>query len=733
MDGAPATSSSVDHDTTDVGEAGQNTDDDYSKRLKPEIGMEFENEDIAYEFYNAYAGHIGFSVRKFWHDKSSTNVIRTKKFVCSKAGFKDKSKEQCQRKRADTRVGCMAEMTIKISGNGKYVVSSFEDAHNHELVTPSKAHLLRSQRRITEAQKAQIDILNDSGIRPKSGHEVLSRQAGGRRCLSFGQKDYKNYLRSKRMQSIQQGDTGAILQYLQDKQMENPSFFYAIQVDEDEMITNIFWADARSILDYHYFGDVVCFDTTFKTNSYGRPFAPFVGVNHHKQTVVFGAALLYDETSETFEWLFETFKRAMSGKEPKTILTDQCAAIISAIGKVFTNSTHRLCVWHMYQNAAKHLSHVFQGSKTFKKDFGKCVYDFEEVDEFIAGWNDMLVKYNLEDNDWLHRLFQNKEKWALVYGRQTFCADMISTQRSKSINALLKRYLHVRLDLLDFFKHYERAVDDRRYAEVESDFYASQTSPKVPYVPMLIQTSKVYTPAMFETFKGEFDMVMGYCVYESGRTGSIFEFKVTHSASQNSHTVKFDPNGSKVSCSCKKFEFVGVLCRHALKVLDHNNIKELAPEYILKRWTRRAKSGPSQAIQKCSDDEDVRVMLARQYGSLCRIYNNILSQAAANKEAYALLQTMSIELMEKVDQILHENQSKDISPNHEQAEKQPVECNIENVVTEKQPVECNLENVVTVQGIKRKEQGNSNKRIKSGLELNNKNKRNKKGMVFHKK
>jgi zinc finger SWIM domain-containing protein 3 len=135
---------------------------------------------MAYEFYNTYAGHVGFSVRKFWHDKSSTNVIRTKKFVCSKSGYKDQSSTSgpCQRKRADTRVGCKAEMTIKISEIGKYVVSSFEDAHNHELVTPSKAHLLRSQRRITEAQKAQIDILNDSGIRPKSGHEAMSRQAG---------------------------------------------------------------------------------------------------------------------------------------------------------------------------------------------------------------------------------------------------------------------------------------------------------------------------------------------------------------------------------------------------------------------------------------------------------------------------------------------------------------------------------------------------------------------------
>ena len=45
-------------------------------------------------------------------------------------------------------------------------------------------------------------------------------------------------------------------------------------------------------LDYEYFGDVVCFDTTYKKNKDGRPFALFVGVNHHKQTIIFGDALL---------------------------------------------------------------------------------------------------------------------------------------------------------------------------------------------------------------------------------------------------------------------------------------------------------------------------------------------------------------------------------------------------------------------------------------------------------
>ncbi|KAM0917964.1 hypothetical protein ACQ4PT_009350 [Festuca glaucescens] len=55
----------VDHETTNVGETGASIVDHYIKRLKHVIGMEFENEHIAYELYNTYAGNVGFSVRKF--------------------------------------------------------------------------------------------------------------------------------------------------------------------------------------------------------------------------------------------------------------------------------------------------------------------------------------------------------------------------------------------------------------------------------------------------------------------------------------------------------------------------------------------------------------------------------------------------------------------------------------------------------------------------------------------
>jgi len=78
-----------------------------------------------------------------------------------------------------------------------------------------------------------------------------------------------------------------MLKYFQDKISENPSFHYALQLDVEEYITNIFWADAKMIIDYAHFGDVVTFDTTFGTNKEYRPFGVFVGFNQYRETVIF--------------------------------------------------------------------------------------------------------------------------------------------------------------------------------------------------------------------------------------------------------------------------------------------------------------------------------------------------------------------------------------------------------------------------------------------------------------
>jgi zinc finger SWIM domain-containing protein 3 len=75
-------------------------------------------------------------------------------------------------------------------------------------------------------------------------------------------------------------------------------------------------------------------------------FVPFTGVDHHKRCVLFGAGLLYDETIESYTWLLQMFLKAHK-KQPSLVLTDQDASMKQAVSNVFTESTHRLCMWHI--------------------------------------------------------------------------------------------------------------------------------------------------------------------------------------------------------------------------------------------------------------------------------------------------------------------------------------------------------------------------------------------------
>lgn len=158
-----------------------------------------------------------------------------------------------------------------------------------------------SQRKISEVQAFEIEMANDSGIGPKAAHELASRHVGGSCNLSYTRQDHKNYLRTKRQRELMYGEAGNMLKYFQDKVTENPSFHYAVQLDCEEQIINIFWADAKMIIDYAHFDDVITFDTTFGTNKEYRPFGVFTGFNNFRETVIFGAALLYDETFESFK------------------------------------------------------------------------------------------------------------------------------------------------------------------------------------------------------------------------------------------------------------------------------------------------------------------------------------------------------------------------------------------------------------------------------------------------
>ncbi|KAL6563674.1 hypothetical protein OROGR_002633 [Orobanche gracilis] len=680
-----------------------------SKKYIPEEGMEFDTEEEAYNFYNAYAASMGFSIRR---TGKKGDPIVYRKFCCSAQGLRqpDKRDVYYKKHRPETRTNCGACMTVNARFTGKFKVMQFVPDHN--------------------------------------GHPLV-KKVGGREKVGYLLEDLKNYLRSKRTIQMPDGDAGGLLNYLQLKQSKDPNFFNAIQVDEDDLITNIFWADGQMMADYMYFGDVVCFDTTYRKNKEDRPFGLFVGVNHHRQTVVFGAAFLYDETAETFKWLFATFEEAMNGRKPETIFTDQDAAMAKALEEVWHGTYHRLCIWHIYQNAAKNLSYIFNKFSDFVQVFKNCIYSHEVEEDFLKAWDNMLVKYELQDNDWLIKLFSKKEKWALVYGRQHFCADILSTQRSESMNSVLKRYVSHKSNLLLFFGQFERLIEDRRYEELREDTRNNQSKVHLSNeFEILKHAREVYTHKSFLVFQAE--LIQSYDakkrkIFESE---NIYRYEVTPLNIHYHCTVTYDASDNTIVCSCKKFEFAGILCSHALKILAEHNVVRIPDLYIKKRWTKSAKKGILEGFSQpvgtstlSSDnlkEAEEKLRHGEHYRELCRIFSQLSTRASRADDTFEFAKAVGYKALQDVDAIFDNKQvtqtttatsyvvkntlvsrvtkkqcATDLELNNQEVEARRSMDNGVRIAQESSP-----EAETIIRGLKKKETSKvkSGKRLKNGLE-----------------
>ncbi|XP_048427662.1 protein FAR1-RELATED SEQUENCE 5-like [Pyrus x bretschneideri] len=293
---------------------------------------------------------------------------------------------------------------------------------------------------------------------------------------------------------------------------------------------------------YHYFGDVVTFDTTYMTNKYDMPFTPFTGVNHHWQSIQFGCALLQDETEVTFFmvvydmpfapftgvnhhwqskqfallqdetevtflWLFETWLEAMGERHPITIITDQDLAMKGAIAKVFPNTHHQLCLWHIKKKFVEKLSHVYFKKSKFKIEMKKCTRKTYKIDDFEVKWKALMKEYGLENDEWLKR--KN------------------TTGRSEGINSFFDGFVTPTTNLREFVVKYEQALKKIMEREGDEDFESKHKYRIVNEGEFLLQhAASLYTRNVFNKFKDEWSKVNRYKVEEMPRDNEYHTYVV---------------------------------------------------------------------------------------------------------------------------------------------------------------------------------------------------------------
>ncbi|XP_071700907.1 protein FAR1-RELATED SEQUENCE 11-like isoform X2 [Rutidosis leptorrhynchoides] len=493
----------------------------------------------AFVFYESYAKQNGFVVRKDRSEKKNDRILR-RDINCHRAG-KKRSKSfnvsKHQRTRESIKCGCKAHIRITFKRSfdifpEEWHITKFVKEHNHELLSPEAMRFLPVNRTITLEDEKQILLFKDAGLNVRQIIRVMELQ----------------------------------------KQ-------YVYTLDEKGRLENLFWCHPQSYEWYGKYGDVVVFDTTYKVNAYDMPCALFVGINNYGKTVLFGSALLRNETTDTFRWLMKTFVTTMK-KSSKTIITDQDKCMSEAIAIEMPTTKHSYCIWHITSKFSCWFTALLRTEyQNWCSDFYK-LYRMTSIEEFEDNWFLTVDKYNLQKNKHVQGLYELRKSWAPAYLRNYFFGGMTSTQRSESINGVIKRFVSSHTSLRDFVKQVDLVVEEMRSRQVHDNMLATlrPTSLKTKS-PLEKQAHDVLTPFAFKKFQEELERASQYLIEHSD--GNQFIIRYFEQGNHKFHSVFWD--GDTALCSCKTFEFWGILCRHIFRALIHKDCFMLSHVYLPRR------------------------------------------------------------------------------------------------------------------------------------------------------
>ena len=98
-----------------------------------------------------------------------------------------------------------------------------------------------------------------------------------------------------------------------------------------------------------------------------------------------------------------------------------------------------------------------------------------------------------------------------------------------------------------------------------------------------------------------------------------------HTKIDGGRRVHWIPQKEHLSCSCYQFEFSGILCRHALRVLSTINCFQIPDQYLPIRW-RRVNALPAKLIHITPNEHSERVHAFQS------MVSTLISESAKSKE-----------------------------------------------------------------------------------------------------
>ncbi|KAF3675710.1 Protein FAR1-RELATED SEQUENCE 11 [Capsicum annuum] len=596
----------------------------------PYIGLRFHNHDAAYEFYAEFAKGCGFSIRRHRTEgKDGVGKGLTRRyFVCHRAGntpVKAANDNKPQRNRKSSRCGCQAYMRISKTtelGVPEWRVTGFTNHHNHELLEPNQVRFLPAYRSISDADKSRIIMFAKTGISVQQMLRLMELEKGVEPgYLPFTEKDVRNLLQSFRKVDPED-ESIDLLRMCRNIKEKDPNFKYDFSLDSNNRLENIAWSYASSIQSYGIFGDAVVFDTTHRLTALDMPLGIWVGVNNYGMPCFFGCVLLREETLRSYSWALKAFLAFMNGKAPQTVLTDQNMCLKEAINLEMPTTKHALCIWLVVAKYPSWFNAVLgERYNEWKAEFNR-LYNLESVEDFELGWRDMVNSFGLHTNRHIASLFSLRSLWALPYLRSHFFAGMTTTSHSKSINAFIQRFLSAQTRLAHFVEQVAVTVDFKdQTGEQQTMQQNLQNICLKTGAPMEAHAATVLTPFAFSKLQEQLVLAAHYASFQV-EDGFLVRH---HTKLEGGRKVYWVPREGIISCSCHQFEFSGILCRHALRVLSTGNCFQIPERYLPHRW-RRISTPATKVLQNTQSDHTERVQLLQS------MVSTLVTESAKSRE-----------------------------------------------------------------------------------------------------
>ncbi|PNT67931.1 hypothetical protein BRADI_3g33745v3 [Brachypodium distachyon] len=541
--------------------------------LSVENGLCFDYLPEAYEYFNLYSWEFGFGIRygrsKCYKCKSGPRkdvVYQTmQQIVCGCQGFPNKKNT------SSIRCGCKTMIRLLRSDDHGWYIKDCILEHNHPLSRNNGEKLCwSSHKHIDRYTRDLVRNLCENNVPLTKVYIILGNYFGSVEDIPFNKRSLENLC--KQISKEEANDD-----------VRKTMDLFTKTRDNDPSIRTLIWVNGKSKLDYQYFGDAITFDTTYKTNLYGMPFGLFVGVNNHFQSIIFSGVLMRQETIESFEWIFREFTSLVGGKPPVTILTDECRAMEVAIERVFKNTTHRWCKWHVLKMVKEGLGSVYSKNSNFKAEFHKLInYSIT-----------LMEKYDLKEHHFLTPIYESRHRWAKPFFSGIFCAKMTSMQRSESANHMLKGYVPLGAAMHIFVKQYNKLIADRISKE-DSENQRTRMGGVVLKTgwPIEKHAASIYTSKMREMFS---EHIFDSAAYNLIEIVPNLKYQTVHSDasrrekwSKVQYEVTISDDGGLYTCECGLAEHMGMLCCHSIRVMLRLGVDKVPDAHILKRWTKNA-------------------------------------------------------------------------------------------------------------------------------------------------